>query len=436
MGWLLGINIDELELIEETVHLKIPTIPCESQNTPSVNNTLKKQTIHFNSSNSSSSSLKELSNSQHHPLYYSASGSLSSINDTLKWNKLSQHNYYDRYFNSSNKYCTYYPNIAKASFELRSTGMMISSDLNKHNINNQSSMIYKNIDNNDNDDNNNNSNNPLKCSTCSMINSNCTCYHPRDIFYSPIYYQNTNDMLLNHSSDNNRQNSMSSNTDLTHSRYSLPINICSDDNRIISCQLNETDVENISLLNYWNNNEQPQDHRLHEHRAPPPHPPPHYHEHCEEEIIQVSIPPKQKPSKNNQVIEDFSKSLYWNQSSSRNKTKLTKNNNHTKKRRHFLQPSTSHLQHFYPISLNKLSKLSQKERQSLRRIKQDISYITKAARQLQGELKERDLKERIVEQWKIVGIVLDRIFFIIYFITVLLSTLLFHPTLIDDSVDD
>nr|CAH8841856.1 unnamed protein product [Trichobilharzia regenti] len=389
MGWLLGINIDELELVEETVHLKIRTIPYESQNTPSVNNTHKKQTIHYNNS-SSSGSLKELSNSQHHPLYYSASGSLSSIHDNPKWNKLSHHSCYDRYFNSNDKYCTYYPNISKqASFELRSRDI-ISSDLNKHNIN-QSAMIYKNIDNNS-------SNNPLKCSTCSMVNSTCKCYHPGDISSPIYYYQNTNDMLPNHS--DNRQYSMSSNTDLTNSRYSLPINICSDDNRIISCQLNETDVENISLLNYWNNNEQPQDHHLHEHRAPPR----HYHQNYEEEIIQATIPPKQKSK--------------------------------IKPEAAIPQPSTSRLQHFYPISLNKLSKLTQKERQSLRRIKQDISYITKAARQLQGELKERDLKERIIEQWKIVGIVLDRIFFIIYFITVLLSTLLFHPTLIDDSVDD
>ncbi|VDP49178.1 unnamed protein product [Schistosoma mattheei] len=59
-----------------------------------------------------------------------------------------------------------------------------------------------------------------------------------------------------------------------------------------------------------------------------------------------------------------------------------------------------------------------------------------SARQLLIELKQREFKQKIIEQWKIVGIVLDRIFFILYFITILLSALLFHPTLIDDYNDD
>ncbi|CAH8495713.1 unnamed protein product [Heterobilharzia americana] len=401
IGWILFINIDALELSEEIMNLKISSCLSESreksfQKSPSMN-TYPKRINHSNIQ--VNHSLNDLSQSiSSNQLNYSVSQSSPSLSaHECPCKKITQQNYF-----SYNDKCAFYPvqlNVSK-SFELHTENNLSIDNYNPSL--NQPFIITENIDHK-----------TMKCSECSKLSNNCVCCRSKGIC-SPICHLNPNDVFLG---QNRRQYSVSSNTDASDSPYSLPINICSQDNKIITCQLNESDVENTSLLNHRNIEQHSQYH--------------HHRNHCIEHFTKTSIPFKQKFD-GDKMIDEFSKSLYWNQSTYKTKEKALKKN----KRNKLLPSSISRLQNYYPFNLGTMSGLSQKNRQSLKRIQKDINYISKAARQLQAELKERDLKERITEQWKIVGIVLDRIFFILYFVTILLSTLLFHPTLIDDYVDD
>ncbi|VDP67256.1 unnamed protein product [Schistosoma curassoni] len=229
----------------------------------------------------------------------------------------------------------------------------------------------------------------------------CSCHYFKQIS-SPLCYLSTNDIS---NDQNNMHNNILSNTELSNSNYSLPINTYSNDQMIRFDYLNEYPIENINDLNKWNNE--------------------HYYPHLNQTPFKFKHNNNNNNNNNNTKIQKCSKSLYWN--------KFFKKN----KQNQILFKSNSKLKNYYPINFNLISiNNKQKNYQSLKYIKNDIDYITKAARQLLIELKQREFKQKIIEQWKIVGIVLDRIFFILYFITILLSALLFHPTLIDDYNDD
>ncbi|KER27170.1 LOW QUALITY PROTEIN: hypothetical protein T265_13838 [Opisthorchis viverrini] len=63
------------------------------------------------------------------------------------------------------------------------------------------------------------------------------------------------------------------------------------------------------------------------------------------------------------------------------------------------------------------------------RMHQDVRYITKAVRQLEHRQSIKTLRLEHLDHWRTICLVLDRIFFILYTITILLSYFLFHPSL-------
>ncbi|CAH8299781.1 unnamed protein product [Schistosoma turkestanicum] len=315
-----------------------------------------------------------------------SSSSSSSTHDYLYNNTLQ-----DDHSNSVNQcpYCTVQLNTSQ-SYPFHSE---FSKTLKNRNINNE---VY-------------NSNGSLKLPICSGTNTHCSCYFFKQIS-SPQCYSSTNDV----SSDQNKtQYNVPIHTNLSNSHYSLPIkNTCSNDQMIETYHLNENSIENIDDddLKNWN----------HDH---------YFYHHYNDNLTRTTTTTpalQQKINNNNHKkrLQAYSKSLYWNKPIKHGKINK------------IASTSNSQLKHYFPVSFSTVAASSRKDRQSLKHIKQDIHYIAKAARQLLVELKEREFKAKIIEQWKIVGIVLDRIFFILYFVTILLSALLFHPTLIDDYSDD
>ncbi|THD24715.1 Neuronal acetylcholine receptor subunit alpha-2 [Fasciola hepatica] len=61
-------------------------------------------------------------------------------------------------------------------------------------------------------------------------------------------------------------------------------------------------------------------------------------------------------------------------------------------------------------------------------VEKDVQYITKTISRIESEKKERDCNARVAEQWRTICLALDRVFFLIYLITLIFSMCLFHPT--------
>ncbi|KAK4469178.1 hypothetical protein MN116_006756 [Schistosoma mekongi] len=377
MGQILFINIDALELIESKCNLGMYLYPHQSVQqsveTASFVNTSNKQFNHSNiCEHYNVNNLAQTTSSL--PPKSSSSVSTSSSSDEYSYNNRFRNDHLDHDIQCS--YCNVQLNTSK-SHSLHSKSLKPVSVQNDNNLNDYYSPI------------------------CSRNNTNCTCYYSKHIF-SPTCYLSSSDILID---ENIRPYKLSSNTNLFNSHYSLPVDICSNDNMMKNYHLNDNPIDTIDTLNSINDEQ-------------------YFRNHYIENLTRTTLPFQQKCTENNQKSHNFSTSLYWNKPNKSNKT--------TKKS----SILTTQLKHYFPINLKTIKQIHCKERQSLKHIKYDINYITKAARQLQKELKEREYKEKIIEQWRTVGIVLDRIFFILYFITILLSTLLFHPTLIDDYNDD
>ncbi|GAA31334.2 acetylcholine receptor subunit alpha-L1 [Clonorchis sinensis] len=65
------------------------------------------------------------------------------------------------------------------------------------------------------------------------------------------------------------------------------------------------------------------------------------------------------------------------------------------------------------------------------RMHQDVRYITKAVRQLEHRQSIKTLRLEHLDHWRTICLVLDRVFFILYTITIFLSYFLFHPSLVN-----
>ncbi|TGZ71481.1 hypothetical protein CRM22_002607 [Opisthorchis felineus] len=65
------------------------------------------------------------------------------------------------------------------------------------------------------------------------------------------------------------------------------------------------------------------------------------------------------------------------------------------------------------------------------KMQQDVRYITKAVRQLEHRQSIKTLRLEHLDHWRTICLVLDRVFFILYTITIVLSYFLFHPSLVN-----
>lgn len=66
-------------------------------------------------------------------------------------------------------------------------------------------------------------------------------------------------------------------------------------------------------------------------------------------------------------------------------------------------------------------------RKELSSLEMDVQYITDTIKTIELEKNERDRKMRIAEQWRTICLALDRVFFLIYLVTLIFSMCLFHP---------
>lgn len=66
-------------------------------------------------------------------------------------------------------------------------------------------------------------------------------------------------------------------------------------------------------------------------------------------------------------------------------------------------------------------------RKELYSLEMDLQYITNTIKTIELEKNERDRKTRIAEQWRTICLALDRVFFLIYLVTLIFSMCLFHP---------
>nr|QQY02575.1 acetylcholine-gated chloride channel subunit-2 [Cryptocotyle lingua] len=68
---------------------------------------------------------------------------------------------------------------------------------------------------------------------------------------------------------------------------------------------------------------------------------------------------------------------------------------------------------------------------TMNRMQHDVRYITNAVRQLEHKQSLKSIQLEQLEHWRTICLVLDRVFFILYTITILLSYFLFHPSLVN-----
>ncbi|CAH8513261.1 unnamed protein product [Schistosoma bovis] len=343
MGRILFINIDALELVETKDNLEMNLcLHRSAQKSVKISSHVSNSSRQFNNSNiyphRSLNGLNEIVSSSVSKSSSSTSSasSSSSTYDYLHNDKLQND------FRNSSKQCPH------CTVELNTTKLY--------------PLHYESVNSKTNNNNINKSHDSFKLPICS-------CHYFKQIS-SPLCYLSTNDIS---NDQNNMHNNILSNTELSNSNYSLPINTYSNDQMIRLHYLNEYPIENINDLNKWNNE--------------------HYYPHLNQTPFKFKH--NNNNNNNNTKIQKCSKSLYWN--------KFLKKN----KQNQILFKSNSKLKNYYPINFNLLSiNNKQKNYQSLKYIKNDIDYITKAARQLLIELKQREFKQKIIEQWKIVGILL------------------------------
>ncbi|VDP67075.1 unnamed protein product [Echinostoma caproni] len=69
-----------------------------------------------------------------------------------------------------------------------------------------------------------------------------------------------------------------------------------------------------------------------------------------------------------------------------------------------------------------------KLKNDLCRVERDVHYITSTIKQIELDKLEEERKHRISEQWRTICLALDRVFFVLYLITLIVSMCLFHPT--------
>ncbi|KAF5401908.1 hypothetical protein PHET_04470 [Paragonimus heterotremus] len=67
---------------------------------------------------------------------------------------------------------------------------------------------------------------------------------------------------------------------------------------------------------------------------------------------------------------------------------------------------------------------------SVVRLRRNLKYIVNAVKKMESLQRQRDMSQLEADQWKITCLVIDRIFFILYIFTTVLSLFLFHPTII------
>uniref|UniRef100_A0A5K4F9M3 Neuronal acetylcholine receptor subunit alpha-7 n=1 Tax=Schistosoma mansoni TaxID=6183 RepID=A0A5K4F9M3_SCHMA len=362
MGRILFINIDALELVETKDNLEMNLcLNRSAQKSVKMSSHLGNSSRQFNHSNIyTHHSLNDLNEnvSSLVPKSSSSTSTSSSLAHDYLHNNTLQNDYVN--FASQCPHCTIQLNTSK-SYPLHSE-------------------CYKSFNDKTNNNNLNKSHDSFQLPICSETNTHCSCYYFKQIS-SPLCYLSTNDLSNDQNrihNNNNNNNDISSNTiELSNSHYSLPRNICLNDPMIRRQQhyLNKNLIQNINDLNNWNNQ---------------------YYLHHSNHHLNQTIPIFKQKYNEHKKLKEFSKSLYWNKFKKQNKyNKFVSKSNNTQ------------LKDYFPLHLNKkISIINQKDQQSLKYIKQDINYISKAARQLIIELKQREYKEKIIEQWKIVGILL------------------------------
>ncbi|KAF8564961.1 hypothetical protein P879_07930 [Paragonimus westermani] len=69
-------------------------------------------------------------------------------------------------------------------------------------------------------------------------------------------------------------------------------------------------------------------------------------------------------------------------------------------------------------------------RSSVVRMRRNLQYIVSAVKKMESLQRQRGVNQLQADQWKITCLVIDRIFFILYIFTTVLSLFFFHPTIV------